>query len=1052
MSIKAVGARRIGLIACLAASAPLIPASADAGTRDAWTHVSGKPPPAHVGHPQVIKAPGMPTFTLDRGAIAAALDTAPGSRERGDRPVRVTLPAPNGGFERFEVAATPVMAPKLARLHPKIRTYAGVGVDEPRASVRITLSALGLQASVRGGRVGAWYVDPVYRRDASLYGSYVGDDLINRHGPLIEPEDIGPSAALGDQQEDLISSGSQLRTYRLALLTDPSYATFFGAANVTAAKVALINRVDQIYEDELAVRMVLIGNNDLLNFNTAAQMTGTNGPCGAAACYTASQATGCPGVLGRTRLVIGQVIGASNFDIGHIGLGLDGGGIAVLGVVGRSAKALGCTGLSSPVGDFYAVDYVAHEMGHQFGGDHTFNGINGSCGGGNRTGSTSVEPGSGSSIMAYAGICDVDDLQPHSDPYFSERSFDEIETYVASSQPAINEIQSAALTGFGGADSFTLTYGPNTSTPITNGVNYSAPGLQAALLPILPAGATVTVANFGGGGVPSASGFQVTFGGTLAGQNVPNMLQLTNVSGFTGSVNEIDKGGAVNNGGAVSSTGNTPPVVTAPDSYTIPYRTPFALTGSATDTDGDPLTYMWEQDDIDTGVGTSLIDPQKTSGPLFRQFGTALDASSYDPDQYDSPGENHPTGDPTRVFPDMAQVLAGNTNANTGDCPNGPPPPTPPVPPGLIDCYSEFLPTPGYAGPMHFRLTARDGRAGGGGVASAETIVRLARGTGPFRVTAPSAPLTWGSGTTQTVTWNVAGTAGGAINAANVRISLSTDGGQTFPVTLAASTANDGSAQVTLPAVISNQGRIKIEALGNVFFDVSDANFSIADAPVLSAGPASIGFGDQTVGTSSAFRTVTVRNAGSQPLAISGVALASGNTTDFATQSDSCTGANLLAGQTCSVQARFSPTATGSRATVLRFTDNASGSPHDVALTGTGVAPSPPMPPSNAFTIEGLLRNTNKGTAKLTVNVPGPGVLALGGHGVKPQRPIARRPVRAKPVAAAGPVDLLVKAKGSKKRKLKKSGKVRLKLSITYAPTGGTAASRSLSVTLKRRR
>ena len=109
-------------------------------------------------------------------------------------------------------------------------------------------------------------------------------------------------------------------------------------------------------------------------------------------------------------------------------------------------------------------------------------------------------------------------------------------------------------------------------------------------------------------------------------------------------------------------------------------------------------------------------------------------------------------------------------------------------------------------------------------------------------------------------------------------------------------------------------------------------------------------------------------------------------------------------------------------------------------------------PPSNAFTIEGLSRNRKKGTAKLTVNVPGPGVLALGGHGVKPQRPIARRPVRAKPVAAAGRVHLLVKAKGSKKRKLKKSGKVKLKLSITYTPTGGSPASQSLSVKLKRKR
>ena len=117
--------------------------------------------------------------------------------------------------------------------------------------------------------------------------------------------------------------------------------------------------------------------------------------------------------------MLGQLIGADNFDIGHIGLGVNGGGIAGLGVVGGASKARGCTGLPQPIGDVYAIDYVAHEMGHQMGGDHTFNGTQVNCAAATATRPTLGRAGLGLLDQAYAGICGSDNLQPHSDPYFS---------------------------------------------------------------------------------------------------------------------------------------------------------------------------------------------------------------------------------------------------------------------------------------------------------------------------------------------------------------------------------------------------------------------------------------------------------------------------------------------------------------------------------------------------------------------------------------------------------------------------------------------------------
>jgi hypothetical protein len=1063
-------------MAIIGAAAPA--AHAQSG---AWDPVSNLPSTSASGAAAAIKATAYSAFTLNSGAIGASLRAAPkiGLKARSaaaSSDTILTLPKPDGSFERFRVENSPIMEAGLAAQHAEIQTYEGVSVDDPSDTLRADQTPLGFHASVRSDD-GDWYIDPYYQDDTSAYVSYFGRDLVNQHGSFIEPAGADETSFdpfdIGAKSAALAGTPVVLRTYRLALITDPSYATYWGAANVTAAKVTLINRVDQFYEDETAIRLVLINDTDKTNLNTDAQATGANGPCGAAACYTTQQLSTCgSGTLSRNRIVLGQIIGASNYDIGHIGLGKSGGGIASLAVVGGNNKAQGCTGVPTPQGDYYAIDYVAHEMGHEFAGNHTFNGTQSNCSGGNRNAATSVEPGSGTSVMAYAGICAQDNLQPHSDPYWSQRSFDEITTYTSSARNPISEVQTASLVGFDGSDSFTLSYGRATTPPIVHGVNYTQPdvqglldgqevekaqlasydadgdsftlnwngvdtvpivhgqnntvaGIQNAFLGgneqqqvnlsgfdptkqslqlqlgggtsatiglngaaftnaaiaaainaisgftgtasvsgasaasptgftvtfagasantdvaslqvvnctlgctgqvretakggvalsnwpagqtiavssltdagftvlfggpapytdvpnlaitnpvgvtgavlesvkggtgILPAGTTAGVAGFGGGTFDD-TGFQVTFGGTLANVDIESLgLALT---GATGWIGETARGGAIQNTGyTVTPTGNTAPVVTVPAGYTIPTRTPFSLTGSATDADNDPLTYMWEQNDRGAAAGTALVSNTKKDGPLFRQFGTYANVSPTDTLITPSPGENHVDTNPTRVFPDMSQILIDNTNAATGTCPAAPTPATAAVPVPTIDCYSEFLPTSDWTGflgdrTMTFRLTARDGRVGGGGVGHAETKVAIAPMSGPFRVTSQSIPQSIYATSPQTITWSVNGTDQPPVNAANVKITLSLDGGQTFPVTIADSTPNDGSLQFVMPNVTAAKARFKIEAVGNVFFDVNHADFAIVAAPTTGIGgtvPATLSL---TLGSAPAFGAFT---------------------------------------------------------------------------------------------------------------------------------------------------------------------------------------------------
>lgn len=804
-------------------------------------------------------------------AVAAALRGAPVAG-RSDSGTTFRVPTPTGGFERFAVQRTQTMESELAAANPDIATWSGRSLDHPGTTIALDVTPMGFHASVRGpDGQGSWLVDPAYnRRGTTTHLSYYAaavdktdaQDFVERDAPTIRRALKGKSGS-GEKAGTKVVQ----RVYRLALTSDPSYADYFGTDNVLAEKVTLINRVNQVYNDDLAITMRLVNGTDKLNLDTTAEALGPDGPCGAHPCFDQvanpsdppadqySQLDFCDiGTLGRNRTVLGQLIGASNYDVGHIGLGVNGGGVAFLGVVGWDYKGSGCTGLPQPRGDFFALDYVAHELGHQFAGNHTFNGVQYACSGGNREPSASVEPGSGSSVMAYAGICLQDDLQPHTDPYFSQRTNDEVNAYTDNPTLPVTEVQTVSLSGFDtDGESIDLDYpGPTGPITLTRGTTYNAAGIEAAVETLT--GRNVTIAGWGydpyGDPIeliapltlPDDTGFQVIFSGSPDPEeyggagDAASLTVASGSSGVSGFVGETAKGGTAGNGGRVVQTANHTPKAKAPRSRTIPLRTPFKLTGRGSDQDrGQSLTYLWEQNDQGGEEGTALVANKKRNGPLFRVFGTRAKVTESGTLISPSPNLNLADGTRTRYFPDLAQVLQGNTNARTGRCPKVAPLPddldqyTPPKG-SVTDCYSEFLPVKGYMGrpgskrpAMHFRLTVRDGYENGGGVDTADVTLKIDPKAGPFLVTSQGAKgLSLRGGSRQLVTWKVNGT---QRLAKSVRILITTNGGKTWK--RLAKTANDGSATVRLPKGSTKKARIMVEAVDNYFFTVNKRWFRI---------------------------------------------------------------------------------------------------------------------------------------------------------------------------------------------------------------------------------
>ena len=357
------------------------------------------------------------TTELAMPEFEAALTKAPPEKS-ADGGVLISLPMPDGSFQNFRVESSPIMEPGLALAYPDITTYIAVADGNAAITARLDLTPAGFHAIIFT-LSGTVYIDPYQTGSRLQYISYNKQDLSRK-----EPFHCGVTGELVDASHGLRDHvqmapvGNVLNTYRLAVAATGEYTTFHGGtvALGLAAIVTTINRVTGIYERELSVRLTLVVNNNLIVYTNSVTDPYTNSNPSA--------------LLSENQANLDAVIGSANYDIGHV-FSTGGGGLAGLGVVcNNSAKARGETGLGQPVGDAFSVDFVAHEMGHQFGGNHTFNGSTGNCVGGNRNSSTAYEPGSGSTIQGYAGICGAENLQINSDDNFHTISFDEMVSYI----------------------------------------------------------------------------------------------------------------------------------------------------------------------------------------------------------------------------------------------------------------------------------------------------------------------------------------------------------------------------------------------------------------------------------------------------------------------------------------------------------------------------------------------------------------------------------------------------------------------------------------------
>ncbi|HIO92157.1 MAG TPA: hypothetical protein EYG68_04840 [Leucothrix mucor] len=584
-----------------------------------------------------------------------APDESTQNRLRKNTVQQIELPLPNGRSVLVRAEKSSIMEAGLAEKYPEIQTWKIHGINGEVLSGRVDFTPAGFHAILSLSNGKTVLIDPKNVSGINYYQSH----QYNSHNSASHKCSFNnASSALkipNRLNRKLTKAGSTLHTYRLALATTGQYTQFFGGSvsQGLAAVVTTINRVNEIYERDLSIRLILVAENDQIIYTSP---------------FSDPYSNGFDNLMAdQNQFNTDDVIGANNYDIGHV-FGTGNGGIAEhASVCQDDIKAGAATNIQSPTGDEFYIDFVAHEIGHQFGAEHSFNSTQLSCT--QRQSNVAVEPGSGSTIMAYAGICGSDDLQENSDAFFHAVSIGQI-------------------------------------------IDYSHEGQ----------------------------------GASCAGTILLN---------------------------------NSNPVAKAGTNRTIPARTPFFLTGSASDANGDTLSYTWDQMDAGTA---SEVDIDKGDNAIIR---------SYPPSAFAE-----------RTIPKLSDLLAGTHTKG------------------------EILPTTSRT--LKFKFGVRDGKGG----VSFDDLRLTVHDTGTaFSITSQtSSAVTLKKGDSAQITWNVANTDASPINCDKVDIGLSTNGGTSF-TNIVSDVQNDGSESITIPAntTTSSKARVKVSCSNNIFFAISPSNFSVSN-------------------------------------------------------------------------------------------------------------------------------------------------------------------------------------------------------------------------------